>query len=281
MKRILVPCDFSEPAIEAYKFALDLATASEGEVLVLKAIDLPIMLAGGFDVQPYTFDPSILKDLEDDAKKKYAEMKKKQGQLRAQETFHVKVGAVTPMIRNFIDNQKIDLVIMGTHGSTGLNEYLYGSNTERVVRFSPVPVLAIRKAPAISSVKKIAFPSTLSLDQTELVSKVKSLQDFFGASLHLLWVNTPAFFRRNQEVNVLLKEFVIHFKLKDYTLNIRNDISEQEGIVAFANEINADIVAMATHGRRGLAHLLTSSIAEDVVNHVQCPIWTYSIHKKK
>jgi nucleotide-binding universal stress UspA family protein len=43
----------------------------------------------------------------------------------------------------------------------------------------------------------------------------------------------------------------------------------------FTNDINADMIAMATHGRKGLAHFLSGSIAEDLVNHVSCPIWTY------
>jgi nucleotide-binding universal stress UspA family protein len=280
MQRILVPCDFSAPAIEAYKFALEIAKASDGEVLVLKAIDLPIMLAGGFDVQPYTFDPSILKDLEEEAKKRFTEMKAKYNTKGTPTSFHVLIGSVTPTVREFIDDKKIDLVVMGTHGSTGLNEFFFGSNTEKIVRVSPVPVLSVRKATTVSSIKKILFPSTLELNQPEMMTHVKSLQEFFGASLHILWVNTPIFFKRDKDIHALLDTFVRHYGLKDYTMNIRNDTFEVDGIVSFAGEMKADMIAMPTHGRRGLAHLISGSIAEDVLNHVQCPIWTYSIHKK-
>jgi SRSO17 transposase len=60
----------------------------------------------------------------------------------------------------------------------------------------------------------------------------------------------------------------------------RKDAFEMDGILSFALETKSDIIAMATHGHRGLFHLLAGSIAEDVVNHGTCPIWTYSIHKK-
>ena len=67
--------------------------------------------------------------------------------------------------------------------------------------------------------------------------------------------------------------------LKNYTLNVFNDPYEESGVINFAQEIDADMIAMGTHGRRGLAHLMSGSVAEDIVNHVDCPIWTYSIKK--
>jgi hypothetical protein len=62
---------------------------------------------------------------------------------------------------------------------------------------------------------------------------------------------------------------------------MRNDAYETDGIISFAHEVNADLIAMATHGRRGLLHLLTGSVAEDVVNHVDCLMWTWSLKGEK
>jgi nucleotide-binding universal stress UspA family protein len=61
---------------------------------------------------------------------------------------------------------------------------------------------------------------------------------------------------------------------------VRSEFSEEAGIIDFTEEIKADMVAMATHGRRGLAHLFAGSIAENTVNHITCPIWTLSLRKK-
>jgi hypothetical protein len=74
-----------------------------------------------------------------------------------------------------------------------------------------------------------------------------------------------------------MKAFAKRFMLKDYTLTIFNDYSEEEGLRNFIAETKSDMVAMATHGRRGINHLMSGSIAEDVVNHLTCPIWTYKI----
>jgi hypothetical protein len=138
-------------------------------------------------------------------------------------------------------------------------------------------VFAVRKAPEIESIKKIVFPTNLSLDQFEFVAKVKSLQDFFNAALHILFINTPLDFRTDREVKVAMGEFIRYFKLNNYTINVRNDAYEMDGILGFAKEIKADMIAMATHGRRGVLHLLSGSIAEYVVNHCDCLMWTYSL----
>ena len=68
--------------------------------------------------------------------------------------------------------------------------------------------------------------------------------------------------------------------LQNYTINIYNDKVEEDGIIYFAQDIEADLIALATHGRTGLLHLLSGSIAEDVVNHAKRPVWTFRLKHK-
>jgi nucleotide-binding universal stress UspA family protein len=277
MKKILVPCDFSEPAVEAFRFAIDLAARSQGKVIVLKVIDLPNVTYGAsIDMSIYNYSPTLLKDLEEDAKKSYKKMFDKFGKKTRNISFVVVQGPTSIIIRDYIEDNKIDLVVMGTHGTSGMEEFLVGSNTEKIVRFSNAPVIAIRNAVSISSIKNIVFPTTLELNQTDFIKKLKSLQEYFGATLHVLHLNTPFSFIKEIE----LKEYADHYKHTKCTLNIRNDRYEPDGIISFVKEIKADMLAMPTHGRRGLSHFINGSIAEDVVNHVECPIWTYKLKKK-
>jgi nucleotide-binding universal stress UspA family protein len=278
MKKIVVPCDFSEPSIEAFKFAIDIASHSGGKVTVLKVIDLPIVVYGAsIDMPAYNFSPTLLKELEEDAEKSYKKMLQKFGKGFAGCNFSVVQGPTSAMIRDFIEEKKFDLVVMGTKGASGMEEFFVGSNTEKIVRFSRVPVFAIHKAVPITSIKDIVFPTSLHLDQSDFIKKLKLLQDFFKARLHILYLNTPYNFIRDNE----LKEYARHFKFTNFTLNLRQDRYEPDGIISFAKEIKADMLAMATHGRKGLSHFISGSITEDVVNHVTCPIWTYSLKKNK
>jgi nucleotide-binding universal stress UspA family protein len=271
MKKILVPCDFSAPALEAVKFAATIARENKSEVTLLHTVELPVLYDSNTVL---AFEADFMQDMKEGSAKGLEKIKSKW--LEGVKT-HCKVefGGLVPVFKEHVKKAKIDLVVMGTHGASGFKEFTIGSNAEKIVRNSTVPVISVRQAP--KQIKNIVFPTRPDLDQEELTLKVKALQDFFGAKLHVVFVNTPASFKRDAETLPLLDKFAKRFMLKNCTLSIYNDISEEEGIINFAREMKADMVAMRTHGRKGLAHLATPSIAEDVVNHIGCPIWTLKI----
>lgn len=278
MKTILVPFDFSNPAIEAFKMAVDIASKSDGTVTVLHVVYVPALYDPNFIGDTAAFNPSFLVSLEDDAKKAFEIMRKEHGR-NLKIDLQIVSGGIIESIQRITVEKKIDLVVMGTSGASGLQETLFGSNTEKAVRFSEVPVLTVRKAPAINSLRNIVLPTTGSLDQTYFISEVKQLQHFLKATLQILFINTPANFRRDAEAKQALEEFAKHYHLKEYQLHFKSYRTEEQGIIDFVNS-SATLVAMATHQRRGLAHLFSGSVTEDVVNHIQnTPVWTYSVRK--
>jgi nucleotide-binding universal stress UspA family protein len=276
MKKILVPCDFSEPAVQAFKFATEIAIQSKGEIILLNVVEVPVMHDTVLMPTLY-FEEAFFKEMKEASEKKFTELKKKWGSPHGAISTFVEFGPTTTTIRQFIEEKKIDLVVMGTHGATGLREFFIGSNTEKIVRTSAVPVLVIKKSVKASSIKNIVFPNSLSEEQEDLMLHVKELQNFLKATLHVVYINTPAQFMHDSSTKKKLNDFAKRYMLKDFTINVYNDIDQEQGTRNFAKEIGADMVVMATHGHRGLAHLLSGSVAEDVVNHIDCPIWTYKI----
>jgi nucleotide-binding universal stress UspA family protein len=274
MKRILVPCDFSDPAVQAFKFAIEIALKSRGEIFLLNVVEVPVMHETVLMPTLY-FEQSLMNEMKATADKKFQKMKDKWGSEGITVSTHVEFGVTITSIRQFIEEKKIDLVVMGTHGASGAREFLIGSNTEKIVRTSLVPVMAIKKSTKLSNVKNIVFPNDLDLENEHLTLKVKELQNFFKATLHILYINSPAFFQRDVDTKMRLKDFAKRFMLKDYTLNVYNDVDQENGINNFTREVKGDLIALATHGRRGISHLVSGSIAEDIVNHVDCPIWTF------
>jgi nucleotide-binding universal stress UspA family protein len=274
MKRILVPCDFSDPAVQAFKFAIEIALKSRGEIFLLNVVEVPVMHETVLMPTLY-FEQSLMNEMKATADKKFQKMKDKWGSEGITVSTHVEFGVIITSIRQFIEEKKIDLVVMGTHGASGAREFLIGSNTEKIVRTSLVPVMAIKKSTKLSNVKNIVFPNDLDLENEHLTLKVKELQNFFKATLHILYINSPAFFQRDVDTKMRLKDFAKRFMLKDYTLNVYNDVDQENGINNFTREVKGDLIALATHGRRGISHLVSGSIAEDIVNHVDCPIWTF------
>ncbi|HEX5171890.1 MAG TPA: universal stress protein [Cyclobacteriaceae bacterium] len=276
MKKILVPCDFSDQAVAAFRVALDIAKQSGGEVNLINIIEVPIMHDTVL-MPTLNFEEALFKEMEANAKKQFEKLKVKFAKDFRKVKTIVTYGITAVSILNHIEENNIDMVVMGTKGASGLSELLIGSNAEKVVRRSPVPVLVVKKYVKLSSLKRIVFPSTLEKEHEDLVMGVKRLQSFLKATLDIVFINTPTNFSRDTATMKQLNDFARRFMLKDYTLNIYNDTFEESGVINFTHSIKADMIAMGTHGRKGLSHILSGSVTEDVVNHVDCPIWTYAI----
>jgi nucleotide-binding universal stress UspA family protein len=280
MKTILVPCDFSKQAVNAFRFALDIARQSGGEVHLTHVIELPVMHDSVL-MPVMSFEEVLLKELKDKSQVEFAKLVKKYTEPKDKVKTATQFGAPSRMILSYIEENKIDLVLMGTKGATGVKEYVIGSNAEKVVRNSPVPVIAIKNYPKLSSIKDIVLPNTLHTEiQEDLLMKIKAMQNFFKANLHIVWINTPSNFTRDITTNQRLQDFAKRFLFKNYTIHVFNDLYEEDGIINFAHSIKADMIAMGTHGRKGLAHILSGSVAEDVVNHIDIPIWTYTMRNE-
>jgi nucleotide-binding universal stress UspA family protein len=277
MKTILVPTDFSAPAREAYKLALSIASQTNAEVIALNVIFNPVMYDSSFAGGATLASDTML--LEKDARNDFGKMDRELNKNSIKTSLEIQFIDIQPAVNIIIDIHKIDLVIMGTSGVSGMKKAFIGSNTEKVVRHSPVPVLAIHTMTDISTIKKILLPSTLDLDQPAFIRKVKELQSLFNATLEILLINTPARFIEDDTANKMLGEYTSYYNLKDYTMHFRNYKNVEEGIMEFAQEKGIDLIAMGTHARKGLAHLFNGSITEDVVNHIQYPVWTYPLVK--
>ena len=275
MKKILVPCDFSKTAINAFRFALDIASQSKGTVYLLHVIELPV-IHDPVIMPVVTFEQDLLKDLREKATKEFDKLISKYDQ-GVKVSKNVEFGSPARMINDFANKNSVDLVVMGSHGATGLREIFVGSNAEKVVRNSSIPVLVTKnyyKGP----VKDIVFPNTLDLEKMQdFTMKVKALQAFFKAKIHIVYINTPTNFTADTVTLSRLKDFAKKFMFQDFTVNIFNHQFEEDGIIEFTKSIKGDLIAMGTHGRKGISHLINGSLAENVVNHTQSAIWTYNL----
>jgi nucleotide-binding universal stress UspA family protein len=276
MKNILVPCDFSKPAINAFRFALNVASQSKGTVQLLHVIELPV-LHDTVLMPVLNFEEELLKELREKTDAEFLKLVSKYRVDGVKVMSKVVFGGVATMIMDYITDNSIDIVIMGSHGASGAREFFIGSNAEKIVRRSPVPVLTTKefyKGP----IKNIVFPNSLETEgQNDLITKVKAIQNFFKAQLNIVWVNTPLKFYSDTDTLERFKVFAKHYKLENYTTHIFNYMNEEEGILQFTKLIKGNMIAMATHGYKGLSHLVNGSLAENLVNHTDKLIWTYSL----
>jgi nucleotide-binding universal stress UspA family protein len=173
--------------------------------------------------------------------------------------------------------QQANLIVMGSHGASGAKEFLMGSNTQKIIRTSTVPVLVVKERTENFNVKKILFASNF---YTESYGSFHGIRDFvklFNAELHLLKVITPSVFESTKYSKRLIDDFAKKFSLSGFQSHIYNEERIEEGIHAVAEEIGADLIAMETHGRTGFAQFLAGSITESVANHSKLPVLSVKI----
>ncbi|NOT73509.1 MAG: universal stress protein [Cyclobacteriaceae bacterium] len=273
MKNILVPFDFSKTALNAYRLALDIAALSRGKVQVLNVVELPAVSNSVF-TPAVTFGTALRNEMSDKAKAHFDKVSKGFNKENIRIEFFVEFGILSKVILKVAKKNKIDLILMGSHGVSALKGYFVGSNAEKIVRTSPVPVIIVKslyKGP----VKNIVVPfMTDQENYPDFFLKIKALQTFFKAHLHILSVNTPTNFTLDEVNHERIRLVARKFKLKDYTVNIFNQINEETGILKFAESIDADMIAMGTHGRKGLSHLVFGSKTENIANHGRALLWT-------
>ena len=285
MKKILVPTDFSKPAMIAAEVAADIAKKANAELTLLhvveEAVGNSLNVEGQVTADGRWEERLFTMKLIEKAKKqltKLVEDPRFEGVRVKQE---LRIGSPYHGMNTIITERKVDLVVMGTAGHSELEQMIIGSNTEKIVRRSHCPVLTMHSKPASKEFKNIVYATSMDKDEEVFSRIVRATQKLYDATIHLVRINTPGNFQRDVVVKKYMQDFAKKLQLKNFTLNVFNDVSEEEGIIYFADSIDADLVAMATHGRTGFAHVLAGSIAEDVVSHSKRPVLTFVTQRKK
>ena len=274
MKRILVPTDFSKHAEYALKVAAQIAKKNDGENFLLHMLELPTT---GNDAVSRAHDIPELMFFKNAAVAKLDEL------MDADYLDGVKISRIIQFEMAFegiIKNgeaHNADLIVMGSHGANGFQEMFIGSNTEKVVRNSNVPVLVIKREEDTFNASKFVFASDFSDEIKKPFEKVVEFVNKFGSHLYLANINTPNNFKSTKVAQKQMDEFIANFKIDNYSTHIYNDVNVEKGILHFAKSIDADIIGMSTHGRKGLSHFFNGSISEDLVNHAKRPVITFKI----
>ena len=279
MKKIIVPVDFSKHSEYAMEAASILAKKHGAEILALHMLEMSDALLTKADNEQNAKAIFFLKL----AEQKFEDFLNKD---------YLKGVDVIPIVKHFkvfsevnevAKEHSVDLIVMGSHGASGLTEIFVGSNTERVVRHSSIPVLVVKNKPTKMDFNTVVFACDFSSEAVTAYINASKMFNSNTTNLLLLYVNLPGeSFKSSTEMESTVKDFLFradgnYDKLKD--VNYVADVTVEKGILSFAKKVNADLVAIPTHGRTGLAHFFEGSISEDLANHANLPVMTFKIMK--
>lgn len=290
MKRILFPTDFSDAAQNANDYALELALKYNLELHFIHSIDitqkyLNMSLMNSGDPSVPGFEPElILKTVEEEKKHANEGLDKLKNEAE-EKNISCKVKLTTGNMHedviNYAQKNEIDIIVMGTHGASGFQEAFIGSNAEKVVRRSPVPVLTIKEKPAEVKFENIVFASDFIEDEiTNLLPKVKDMASFFGAGLDVVYINTPTYFERTDKSLSRMMTALEKHDVSYSNCEVFNDFNIEDGIVNYANHRDADLIILITHGFKGLKKLFNDNITEAVVNSANRPVLSLNLKSR-
>lgn len=277
MKKIIVPVDFSKHSEYALKAAAQLALKNDAEILALHMLEIHETSIN--ESVSYQHEKTLF--LLKLAEKKFQDFLQKDELLGVKVTPIIKHFKVFSEVNEVAKAENADLIIMGSHGATGLKELFVGSNTEKVIRFAEIPVLVVKQELNDLNFDDIVFATDLSKASVNSYLQAKALVEDFNGQIHVVYINTPyETFKTSSEMEQMAVDFLTTAEGNADNLNtiiFHSDRTVEKGILNFANGIGADLIAVSTHGRKGLSHLFKGSLSEDIANHASLPILTFKI----
>jgi nucleotide-binding universal stress UspA family protein len=294
LQKILFPTDFSRCSEQALTHAVFLAEKYGAEIHVLHVVTL-------FKDQPSIISDEIteteatIRKLEDIAEKQLNKVVDAKGSedMKIITATKREVSAA-PAILEYVSDNNIDLIVMGTHGRRGLGHLLLGSAAEEVVRMSPCPVLTVRETKQTKTpetINNILVPVDFSDHSAKALAYASEIALSYNAQLQVLHIIEetihPAF-------SLVGKSSIFDLipgieddcrkrtkKMLKATVpdKVRSNVYIKNGraasdIIKFAKENSTDLIVIATHGLTGLEHMLLGSITEKVVRMAHCPVFT-------
>ncbi|MEJ6674649.1 MAG: universal stress protein [Polaribacter sp.] len=275
MKKILVPVDFSKPSEYAAKMAAKIAEKTNATVYLIHFIELP---SGIIDVgasSRFSIPESMLYLRK--TKDKIVAFKKIFFSEEITVEYFIKISNPFEGIKKYAQKIDADLIIMGSKGHSTFDDIIIGSNTEKVVRSSKIPVIILKTNPKKFKLKNLVFASNFKKENQEAFGKFLNFANAFQSKVHLLQINTPSQFENTADSKQKIKNFIEKYDLPKFSINIYNDNSVEKGILNFSRERKVDLIALSTHGRSGISHLFVGSVAKNLSKKALKPMFTVKV----
>lgn len=289
-KLILCPIDFSEFSVRAYHHALSLAEHYRARLVAQYIVELWRHPSAGFAATASLYD-EYCQTLRGNGAEQLQEFVKKHAHNEVQPELVVGEGIAADSILSYAQEQKSDLIVMGTHGLRGFDRLMLGSVTDRVMRRSLCPVLAVREPPHelvaagegrhyLHRLNRILACTDFSEDSEQALNFAISAAAEYDAELTLLHVleKVPSPSKSDEAISEAtehLDKLVTPERRKALKIKtaVRSGKPYQQ-IIQFAEEAQSDLVTMGVRGRGALDISVFGSTTYRVMQLGPCPVLT-------
>ncbi|WP_291129375.1 universal stress protein [Flavobacterium sp. UBA7682] len=272
MKKILIPLDFSETSDNAFVYALEMAKLLKAELVLLHTFELPVV-----DSQAMALNYATIYNTIELAN--FEHFKEKLPQLRSiaseRKLDHIPMnhilmdGDLLNNIKKVVNEENIDLVVMGTNGAESWFDTLIGTNTGAVITNVKVPVLSVPAEAKYQKIETIAFTTRFRPKDIEALQKVLFYAKKFRAQVKCLYVKTSSSDVTSETINRWKSHFEDEENLQFFIIP---DEEVQRTIEDFLDNQSADMLAMLTYKRNFFVELFTTTTTQKLSYYLKTPI---------
>jgi nucleotide-binding universal stress UspA family protein len=284
MKKILVPTDLSVIAERGLSLAIEIAERSEAEISLVNFTRHPFgktfaamgQVGSKVDRDVELYNIQLLHA----NKEKLDELVKK----HIQAGIDIETAIVDEEFKDGIDEylhkEGIDLVVMGTSGEENASEVFTGNHTEQVIRISKCPVLSVRDGFQIDDFKRIVLAVNVIKNNEHVNEALDTLADLaacFDAHIHVLHVRDRAADYAELDLKEFFTKMAERANLPNYSVTIYDADDQAEGVIRFAQEVKAGVIAVIKNSTDGIFRVFSSHFSDRLVKEVGRPIFTFNL----
>ena len=271
--KILIPVDFSETSLLAIKHGATIAQSQKSELFLLHVVNAPFMSQNMFLPIVNLEDNSGVEKIALGKLAELADGVKKDFGVSAQSI--IKVGSPSNEVTNVAREIGANLIVMGTHGYSPIEELVIGSVALKVITKAPCPTMAMSSAAKGKGYKKIVMPIDTTVNSRQKVNYTLEMAKSFGASVHAIGL------LGNNEENELPGMEVVLSQVKKlaeekgvpYQSKILNDVKNRAtATVNFINEVDADVVVIMTDQDAELSGFFLGPYSQQVIHLSKVPV---------
>lgn len=281
--QILVAIDFSKCSIRALELAITIANDCNGNILMVH-VNKPHSNESVYSKKGSEHQEKII-CLFDKLIKKY------QGDVKGKLEYKIRKGKVHVEIANQAKYSDAFLLVAGTHGTSGFEEFWIGSNSFRFVTSAPCPVITIREGFIWKQkhIKKIVLPIDSTIETRQKVPLTTEIAKYFDAEIHVLGLHSTNLKEVKNLVDSYTKQTIEYIETQGVKCEKHFKFCENitEGTIEYAKEINAELISIMTEQEKSTKNIWLGPYAQQMVNHSPIPILTmqakdiYDVQTKK
>jgi nucleotide-binding universal stress UspA family protein len=274
-KRIVVGIDFSECSLNALEHAVSIAKHAKAGITMVWANHLD------YSKEIFASEPD---NLQDEVKRRFLALTKKYDPIlkEAGIDFYIEKGKVYKAICDVAKRLDAFLIVVGTHGSSGFEEFWIGSNANRIVSSSKLPIISIRAGVDSSKdIKTIVMPLDSTVVTRQKAAITALIAKYFNAEVHILGLLTSSL----DDIRFRIKNYVEQTETYFNKNGIRfrsvfletDNISET--VIEYGKKVGANLITIMTEQETTTSNLWLGPYAAQMVNHSPIPV--LSVHPEK